>query len=24
MRKHAETHDLLADPTLFDTPAAPE
>ena len=22
MRKHAETHDLLADPTLFDTPAA--
>lgn len=24
MRKHAETHDLLADPTLFDTPAASE
>ena len=22
MRKHAETHDLLADPTLFDTPPA--
>ena len=22
MRKHAETHDLLADPTLFDSPAA--
>ena len=21
MRKHAETHDLLADPTLFETPA---
>ena len=24
MRKHAETHDLLADPTLFDTPATPD
>jgi len=23
MRKHAETHDLLADPALFDTPAQP-
>jgi predicted GNAT family acetyltransferase len=23
MRKHPETHDLLADPTLFDTPAQP-
>ena len=22
MRKHAQTHDLLADPALFDTPAA--
>jgi predicted GNAT family acetyltransferase len=22
MRKHAETHDLLADPTLFDAPAS--
>ena len=22
MRKHAQTHDLLADPTLFDTPPA--
>jgi len=22
MRKHAETHDLLADPALFDTPPA--
>ena len=24
MRKHAETHDLLADPALFDAPAKPD
>ena len=24
MRKHAQTHDLLADPALFDSPAAPD